>query len=124
MIPSTVDESQVGPAYGVATAVQNFGLFIVPLVVGFLRAKFESYLAVSHFLGAIGVTALSMAFYLRLRDKSTGGYLNCPVNLKSKKDDIFNNEDLLTDTAASDGETGSEAERIPLTRIGGSPKYL
>lgn len=122
MIPSTVDESQVGPAYGVTTAMQNFGLFAVPLIVGFLRARFETYLAVSHFLGSIGVVAFFMAFYLRMRDRSTGGYLNCPVALGIKKEDPLFAD--VTD-AGSDLETDhSDAERIPLKGlVGGARRY-
>ena len=103
----------------VTTAMQNFGLFVVPLIVGFLRAHFESYIAVSHFLGAIGVTGLSMAFFLRLRDQKTGGYLNCPVSL-GKKDDLLVD---TTDVGGSDLETDhSDAERIPLTGLVGNTR--
>jgi len=75
-----VAEKQLGTAYGVATALQNTGLAITPLVVGHLQtsAGAGSFGPVMHlfsFLGAIG-TAFAVLIYHT--NKASHGVLDLP----------------------------------------------
>jgi MFS family permease len=42
-VQATVQQHEVGMAYGVVTAVQNCGLFVFPLIIGALRSHYKAY---------------------------------------------------------------------------------
>jgi MFS family permease len=42
-IPLVVDAKTVGTAFGLTTAVQNFGLFLAPLLVGVITVQTSEY---------------------------------------------------------------------------------
>lgn len=75
-----VPQNQLGSAYGVATALQNAGLAVVPLVVGHLQAlagegHFENVMHLFAALGAVGVVICLMIFRI---NSVTRGVLNLP----------------------------------------------
>lgn len=81
----TVPQRQLGTAYGVATALQNGGLCVVPMLVGHLQASagpgnFHSVMRLFAFFGVLGVI-LSMDI---LRENATGkanGILSLPSTM-------------------------------------------
>jgi MFS family permease len=98
----TVSERQLGTAYGVATALQNGGLCLVPMLVGHLQASagpgdFHSVMRLFAFFGILGVVC---SFDI-LRENATGkaaGVLSLPSNMiKVEKLDEKTN---LVDTSA------------------------
>jgi hypothetical protein len=83
-IPYTVGAKTVGTAFGVATAVQNFGLAVGPLIVGGLidgTSLQDGYFWVrvtqaSIFFIMMGSLGIVSAIWLNITDKRTGGVLN------------------------------------------------
>merc|ERR1719316_1009011 len=88
----TVSERQLGTAYGVATALQNGGLCLVPMLVGHLQASagpgnFHSVMRLFAVFGALGVM-LSMDI---LRENATGkanGILSLPSTMVEQQKSI------------------------------------
>lgn len=83
-IPYTVMPKTVGTAFGVATAVQNFGLAVGPLIAGALidgTSLQDGYFWVSFsqasiFFISMGVLGIISAVMLGIVDKRNGGVLN------------------------------------------------
>jgi len=80
----TVPQRQLGTAYGVATALQNGGLCVVPMLVGHLQASSPgNFHTLMHLFGLFG--ALGVVFSLDLiRENATGkakGVLSLPSKL-------------------------------------------
>lgn len=86
-IAMTVQQEQLGRAYGVAVSLQNVGLATVPLLVGYLQATsgrghFEPIIRFFVFLGVIGV-ALSAT--LAREDTKIHGVLGLPSGEAEKR---------------------------------------
>lgn len=89
LIPCTVDESRLGSAYGVLTAMQNTGLFIVPLIVAALQTKYPGFLVVERFFSSLSVIAILFTIALCRMDKLGSGVLNgCPISEKRKDSNL------------------------------------
>jgi nitrate/nitrite transporter NarK len=75
-IAYVVPENVLGSAYGIATSIQNFGLFAFPLVVGSVRDASPSYKNVEIFFALIGLIGLVVGVVLNVVDYRNGGKLN------------------------------------------------
>mmetsp|Transcript_2118 Transcript_2118/g.5240 ORF Transcript_2118/g.5240 Transcript_2118/m.5240 type:complete len:167 (+) Transcript_2118:1009-1509(+) len=78
-IPYTVEAKTIGTAFGVATAVQNFGLAVGPLIVGGLidgTSLQDGYFWASMFFIFMGALGIISAILLGIVDKNNNGVLN------------------------------------------------
>jgi nitrate/nitrite transporter NarK len=80
-----VPENVVGSAYGIATSLENLGLFAFPLVVGSIRDASASYKYVEVFFSAIGLSGLLVGIILTILDYRTGGKLNSSATTADMK---------------------------------------
>jgi MFS family permease len=74
-VPLVVDESRVGTAFGLMTAIQNVGLGLFPYLNGKLRDMTGSYTASQLMFSGLGLAGLVFAFLLLRADKRHGGVL-------------------------------------------------
>lgn len=86
-IPYLVVNKVTGTAFGVATALQNFGLGFGPLFIGYIQENTEKdkgYYWVSFFFVIVGLVGICSCILLYLNDIRTGGILRSaePVDLK------------------------------------------
>ena len=91
-----VTEKVTGTAFGMTTAIQNFGLCIVPLLVGLIQEnapKGKGFFGVSFFFVIIGVLGISTSILLYLNDSRTGRVLHSsnPVLAKARLASIVSN---------------------------------
>jgi MFS family permease len=70
-----VDERRTGTAYGLMTAVQNFGLLVFPYFNGKLRDATHGYTASQIMFASLGAAGLVFALLLLRADKREGGRL-------------------------------------------------
>merc|ERR1719360_159233 len=77
----TVPEKELGSAYGIAVSVQNAGLSVMPMLVGFLEAapvegsRYASVVRLFMFLGVCGVAVSCLIFRV---NAATRGVLELP----------------------------------------------
>ncbi|CEM27818.1 unnamed protein product [Vitrella brassicaformis CCMP3155] len=88
-----VDEHHAGTAYGFATALQNAGLFLVPLQVAYLRAKTGRYVVVEHMFIALSCLAAFFCVWLYYLDSKHGSVLESVEHVECEKEPIYR-EDL------------------------------
>lgn len=74
-VPMVVEESRVGTAFGLLTAIQNVGLMVFPKASGYLIDRTHDYAATQTMFAALGVAGLIFAFLLLRADKRHGGVL-------------------------------------------------
>lgn len=74
-VPLVVEESRVGTAFGLMTAIQNLGLGLFPYLNGKLRDVTGSYTATQIMFSGLGLVGLVFAFLLLRADKRHGGVL-------------------------------------------------
>jgi MFS family permease len=74
-VPLVVDEKRVGTAFGLMTAIQNFGLGLFPFLNGKLRDLTGTYTSTQVMFAGLGVLGLIFAFLLLRSDKRLGGVL-------------------------------------------------
>ena len=72
-IPLVVEKNLIGTAFGLVTAVQNTGLFLIPLVAGALvtganEDKIKGYGRVSLMLIALGLVGLILSIWSQIRE--------------------------------------------------------
>ena len=70
-----VDESRVGTAFGLMTAIQNVGLGLFPYLNGKLRDVTGTYTSTQVMFAGLGLAGLIFAFLLLKADKRHGGVL-------------------------------------------------
>lgn len=78
-VPYMVEPKTVGSAFGIVTAIQNFGLGIGPLLVGAIHDNTngeDGYEWVTVFFICMGSLGVVTAVMLQINDKRTGGVLN------------------------------------------------
>jgi nitrate/nitrite transporter NarK len=83
-----VEKENLGLAYGIATSVQNTGLFSFPLIVGDIRDRFGNYNVVEIFFASIALAGIVVGLVLNYVDHTkSNDVLNksCMRNLKEKK---------------------------------------
>ena len=74
-VPLVVEESRVGTAFGLITAIQNLGLMVFPKASGFLIDRTQDYTATQLMFGTLGLAGLLFAFLLLRADRRLGGVL-------------------------------------------------
>jgi MFS family permease len=77
-VPLIVEESRVGTAFGLMTALQNIGLLAFPYLNGTLRDATHGYTASQWMFAGLGVVGLVFAFLLMRADRRAGGRLELP----------------------------------------------
>lgn len=77
-VPMVVEESRVGTAFGLMTAIQNLGLGLFPYLNGKLRDVTGSYTSTQIMFTLLGVAGLFFAILLLRTDKRHGGALERP----------------------------------------------
>ncbi|GLH67639.1 MFS transporter [Geothrix edaphica] len=81
-VPLVVEESRVGTAFGLMTAIQNLGLGLFPLLNGWLRDKTGTYTSTQIMFAGLGLLGLIFAFLLLRADKRHGGVLEAGSSLR------------------------------------------
>jgi len=71
-----VEEHQLGTAYGLITAVQNFGLAITPVLVGLIWDATNGYFWVEIFFSCVAFIGVILGFALNVVDSSHENTLN------------------------------------------------
>eukprot|EP00386_Alphamonas_edax_P002309 GDKI01006874.1.p1 GENE.GDKI01006874.1~~GDKI01006874.1.p1 ORF type:complete len:495 (-),score=113.00 GDKI01006874.1:147-1631(-) len=71
-----VEDSQQGSAYGLTTSFQNAGLFLMPLLVAYLRAQTGRYVAVQYLFMSTAAIGFGITLLLNMLDSRSGGVLN------------------------------------------------
>jgi MFS family permease len=74
-VPLVVDESRVGTAFGLMTAIQNLGLALFPFLNGKLRDITGTYTATQVMFSGLGTLGLIFAFLLLRSDRRHGHVL-------------------------------------------------
>jgi MFS family permease len=74
-VPLVVEESRVGTAFGLMTAIQNLGLALFPYLNGKLRDVTGTYTATQIMFAGLGLAGLLFAFLLLRSDQRHGGVL-------------------------------------------------
>ena len=74
-VPLIVEESRVGTAFGLMTAIQNIGLLAFPYLNGALRDRTQGYTASQVMFAALGAAGLVFALLLLRADRREGGRL-------------------------------------------------
>ena len=80
-VPKIIDEKILGSAYCVIFWIQNIGLCLVPLLIGWALDKTQGYVVPMIIFSSFGVLAFVMSFYLKIEDKRKGYGLEQP-NIK------------------------------------------
>lgn len=78
-IPYLVEPKTIGTAFGVATSIQNLGLGVGPLIVGYIKGstdKEDGYYWVTFFFVMMGLVGVGSAISIYINDMRTGGILN------------------------------------------------
>lgn len=77
-VPKIIDEKVLGSAYCLIFWVQNFGLCLVPLLIGKLRVATNGYLVPMIVFASFGVLAFIFSLLLKVEDKKKGYGLELP----------------------------------------------
>ncbi len=77
-VPVIVEKQRVGTAFGLMTMLQNFGLWLFPILNGSLRDKTQGYAASQLMFGCLGVAGLIFAVLLLRADRRAGSVLEKP----------------------------------------------
>lgn len=78
---------QIGTGLGLITAIQNCGLTIFPLMVGYIKQHY-SYDDVEILFILLGLTGVCFAVMIIIEDRKTMGRLNCPTLLAQVINDL------------------------------------
>lgn len=82
-VPKIIDEKILGSAYCLIFWVQNIGLCLVPLLIGYVLQKTGGYFYPMLIFSSFGVFALILGLWLKLEDKRKGYGLEKP-NIEKK----------------------------------------
>ena len=80
-VPKIIDEKVLGSAYCLIFWVQNIGLCLVPMLIGFLRQSTGGYLVPMIVFSSFGVLAFIFSIMLKAEDRRKGYGLELP-NIK------------------------------------------
>ena len=84
-VPKIIDEKVLGSAYCLIFLVQNWGLCLVPLLIGKVLGATGGYLVPMIIFSSFGVLAFFFSIFLKAEDKKKGFGLELP-NIKKKQD--------------------------------------
>lgn len=97
-IPYLISAKSAGTAFGVAVAIQNFGLFTGPLLVGHIQentTKDSGYYWVSFTFVMVGILGIGTAGMIYFNDLRTGGVLH-------SKDPVLSKESFISSQASKE----------------------
>ena len=77
-VPLIVDKRLTGTAFGVMTQIQNIGLFIFPVLNGWLREATHSYAASMVMFSTLGAFGLVFSILLLRSNRNAGGVIERP----------------------------------------------
>ena len=77
-VPKIIDEKVLGSAYCLIFWVQNIGLALVPLLIGWVIDKTQGFKVAMLIFAAFGLLALLCTFLLKVEDKRKGYGLELP----------------------------------------------
>lgn len=77
-VPKIIDEKVLGSAYCLIFWVQNIGLALVPLLIGWVIDKTQGFKVAMLIFAAFGLLALVCTFLLKVEDKRKGYGLELP----------------------------------------------
>lgn len=77
-VPKIIDEKVLGSAYCLIFWVQNFGLCLVPLLIGKLRVATDGYLVPMIVFASFGVLAFIFSLMMKVEDKKKNYGLELP----------------------------------------------
>lgn len=77
-VPKIIDEKVLGSAYCLIFWVQNFGLCLVPLLIGKLRVATDGYLVPMIVFASFGVLAFIFSLMIKVEDKKKNYGLELP----------------------------------------------
>lgn len=83
-VPKIIDEKILGSAYCLIFWVQNIGLCLVPLLIGYVLQQTNGYFYPMLIFSSFGVMALILGLWLKVEDKRKGYGLE-EANIKKKK---------------------------------------
>ena len=96
-IPYLVEPKTIGTAFGVATSVQNLGLAVGPLLVGYINentTKDHGYYWVSFFFIIMGLVGVGSAILIYINDMRTGGVLNSHDPRAARENCLLDSPDI------------------------------
>lgn len=82
-VPKIIDEKILGSAYCLIFWVQNIGLCLVPLLIGYVLQQTNGYFYPMLIFSSFGVMALILGLWLKIEDKRKGYGLE-EANIKKK----------------------------------------
>ena len=77
-VPQIIDEKVLGSAYCLIFWVQNIGLALVPLLIGWVIDKTQGFLVPLLIFASFGILALICTFLLKIEDRKKGYGLELP----------------------------------------------
>jgi nitrate/nitrite transporter NarK len=86
-IALVVDSCHLGTAYGLTTSVQNLGLALVPLFVGWVRQEF-GFKSVELFFSGVAFVGFLVGIYQNYIDYQGGSPLNLPMPVEQDDADV------------------------------------
>jgi len=82
-VPKIIDEKILGSAYCLIFWVQNIGLCLVPLLIGYVLGATGGYLVPMIIFSSFGILAFIFSLFLKIEDKKKGFGLELP-NIQDK----------------------------------------
>lgn len=95
-IPYLIKPKVAGTAFGMATAIQNFGLGLGPLLVGYIQentSKDKGYYWVSFFFVMVGICGIITCVLIYVNDIKTGGVLHAKDPEKARESFVGINDE-------------------------------
>ena len=77
-VPKIIDEKVLGSAYCLIFWVQNIGLCLVPLLIGYLREITGSFKIPMIVFASFGVLAFIFSIFMKIEDRKKGYGLELP----------------------------------------------
>lgn len=101
-ISYVVPKQALGSAYGLTTSIQNMGLAVVPLLVGYIHDNSGSWVYVETFFFFIALAGIAIGIVLNISDRARGS----PLNRSYLKDTA------ALDSSASDPLLSSGSDKL------------
>ncbi len=95
-VPKIIDDKILGSAYCLIFWVQNIGLCLVPLLIGFALQESGGYTLPMIIFSSFGVLAFFLSILLKIEDKKKGYGLELP-NVRNEKTEEAFEEDMAKD---------------------------
>jgi len=125
MLSVVIDKKMLGTAYGCMTAVQNAGLALFPMVIGFLQdsngikdTKLQYTIPIFIFIGCAGVAILLTLVLIGLDKIQNGGKMNASGD---RRREIAAEEKLLAEETTAKAKLLESSDSLGPTGLPNSP---